>query len=259
MLKRPKLVFSFTLPRFFPDSNEHVWLILTWIARDRSHHNIFTTAKSRIFHAVRVSMACCLRWCFLGKWAHLASFAHDKDFSFLLFLWEGGQVSYSGGDIPTRSTCWLHPVPPVWLCKWNPTSYDLLYNDLNTSWANERRRYVVRVKRSSAHCTINASGHTGSYCWFPSELPVKPRHGNFSSNFVLNSACVISSSPCETATWKSAQDQSCMAWKWPSSIHLPDHSHIFQNKTKQELPPVEHLDWVYPWGDDEKQRPCDSC
>lgn len=258
MLKRPKLVCSFILPRFFPDSNERIWLVLACIVRDRSHHGIFTTAKSWIFHAVRASTACCLGWCFLAKWAHLTGFSHDEDFWSLLLLCEGGQVSYSGGDTPARSTSWLHPVPPVWLCKWNPTSYDLLYSDPDTSWANERW-----VSSPSTSQKILSTWHYQClWAYWIVELIskwVKPRHGNFSSNFVLNSMCVIFSPPHETATRKSVQDQSCTAWKWPGSIHLPDHSHIFQNKTKQELPPVEHLDWVYPWGDDKKQTLHDSC
>lgn len=75
----------------------------------------------------------------------------------------------------------------------------------------------------------------------------------FSSNFILSGVYLISWSLCETAAWKRVQDQSCAPWKWPGNAPLPDHSHAFQNKTEHKLLPVKHLDWVYPWGHEEKQ------
>lgn len=169
-------------------------------------------------------------------------------------FWGGGGVFYKWGNLAAKSTCWLQPVFLVSQILGIP---DLLCS--GTSWASKRWGWATPVKRTSTCCSINASGHIGSQVWFLWELPVKPHHGSFSSNFIFNRKYLISWSPCETAMWKNIQDQSCGSWKWPGSTPLPDHSHIFQNKTRHKLLPVKHLGWVYPQGDDGKQTTPDSC
>lgn len=59
VLKMPELVFSFILPRFFPDLmslSDSYWLELSV---SRSHHIIFTTSKPHIFRTKRINVACC--------------------------------------------------------------------------------------------------------------------------------------------------------------------------------------------------------
>lgn len=85
VLKMPELVFSFILPRFFPDlmsMSDSYWLELSV---SRSHHIIFTTSKSHIFRTERVSVACCFGMLLFGKVSTFSRFCSWRSFLVLTF------------------------------------------------------------------------------------------------------------------------------------------------------------------------------
>lgn len=130
----------------------------------------------------------------------------------------------------------------------------LLSSTLKISW----NQWELRTPSTSQHTAVlvplGILNHWFNFfvnCWLKIVVAIFPQ-------ILYLITCLIFLSPCEAVTWKkSIQNQSCAKWKWSGNIRLPNHFHIFQNKTK--TPTSETFDWVYPWGEDEKQTPRDRC
>lgn len=158
-----KLVFSSICPRFFPDlmgvSNSY-WLESS---RSRSHHIIFTTSKSWIFSTEGVRVVCCFGMVLLGKVNTFSRFC--SWWSFLLVTFPLG----TRADLlfTVRYSNQVHLLISSYYYQFSlkAKSYELRIYPIMPSThleSSESWGYPVPVKRTSAHCSINASGHVGS-------------------------------------------------------------------------------------------------
>lgn len=118
----PKCVFSFILPRFFPDLmsiSDSYWLELSV---SRSHHFIFTTSKSGIFSIEKIWVACCFGMMLFGKASTFSRFCFWWSFPLVNFpLGMRTDLLFTGKYF--KSICWFHPIATCSLCMPNPGNY----------------------------------------------------------------------------------------------------------------------------------------
>lgn len=133
LLEMPRCVFSFILPRFFPDLisiSDSYWLELSM---SRSHRFIFTTSKSGIFSIERIWVACCFGMMLYGKASTFSRFCFWWSFPLVTFpLGMRTDLLFTGRYF--KSICWFHPIATCSLCMPNPMNYLFTLQYPNISW-----------------------------------------------------------------------------------------------------------------------------